>query len=562
MIATESIIVKKKLKIKFGGKRLEADPQTCKFEQPASLTGEWKCAAGNETGQNERVGKISAVNGSKLRISLPISNKRGPPEPLESPKKRLKIDRAVTQQCTSLLKKLMHHQCGWPFNRPVDPVALNIPDYFSIISKPMDLGTVKSRLEKKLYLGIEEFATDVRLTFSNAMHYNPPGNEVHIMADRLSKIFESGWKVLEAKWNRGTPRGELISSDKQLKDGNAVGHSDSKTAPPADLCKNGVANGEIKCQNDAGVTKVKVPKVPQSKPSTNNINKGTDSDSSLAFRSKCDVCASISCPCSHSQISDSLRIVPSGLPSERSQGQDHACHGDGSGQAKNHRASHWDKSDQDNSDEGAGSAVDEEDFCTTGGAAAANTDATCGEGWAAPLPDVQLSPKKALRAAMLKSRFAATILKAQHKTLLDHGDKADPIKLQQEKERLERRQLEEKARIEAQIKAAEARAEAELKKQRERDREAARIALQKMEKTVEIGENLEILKELEILSGCSLSVHVPESDDGSEVLSGGFDGSPGKNALERLGLFMKDDYMEDDDEETVCNGGEEGEIFS
>ena len=41
-------------------------------------------------------------------------------------------------------------------------------------------------------------------------------------------------------------------------------------------------------------------------------------------------------------------------------------------------------------------------------------------GWITPIFDVQLSPKKALRAAMLKSRFADTILKAQQKTLLDH----------------------------------------------------------------------------------------------------------------------------------------------
>lgn len=40
--------------------------------------------------------------------------------------------------------------------------------------------------------------------------------------------------------------------------------------------------------------------------------------------------------------------------------------------------------------------------------------------WTTPLLDVQMSPKKALRAAMLKSRFADTILKAQQRTLLDH----------------------------------------------------------------------------------------------------------------------------------------------
>jgi hypothetical protein len=36
------------------------------------------------------------------------------------------------------------------------------------------------------------------------------------------------------------------------------------------------------------------------------------------------------------------------------------------------------------------------------------------------LHDEPLSPTKALRAAMLKSRFAGTIVKAQQKALLDH----------------------------------------------------------------------------------------------------------------------------------------------
>lgn len=40
--------------------------------------------------------------------------------------------------------------------------------------------------------------------------------------------------------------------------------------------------------------------------------------------------------------------------------------------------------------------------------------------WSTSVLPGQLSPKKALRAAMLKSRFADTILKAQQKTLLEH----------------------------------------------------------------------------------------------------------------------------------------------
>ncbi|KAK4802068.1 hypothetical protein SAY86_000271 [Trapa natans] len=509
-VATESVM---KLTIKLGGRRIVgADQQVCKSEQQASFP-DWRCDGINQTGESKKSGKISAIKGSKLIISVPVSSKRRSHELLNSPKKRLKLDRALKQQCSTLLKKLMNHQCGWPFNQPVDPVALNIPDYFSVISEPMDLGTVKSKLEKNLYHGIEEFATDVRLTFSNAMLYNPPGNDVHRMADQLNKIFESGWKVLEAKWNIGMSKTGFPSMGKKLKDGSSVEHDDSRFTSLVGS-ESMVADAEDKCDSIPGITRVKVSKLFRSK-SLNDANKGLE----------------------HNQ----------------------ASHFDGSDLANSMLASPLGTSDQDC--DGTGNAVDGEGPCATEVVDAA-AGASCGDGWADPLPDIHLSPKKALRAAILKSRFAATILKAQHKTLLDHGDKSDPIKLQQEKERLEQKQLEEKVRIEAQIKAAEVRAEAELKKQRERDREAARIALQKMEKSVEIGENLHILKELEILTGGSLSVNVMESDDGSEVLSGGLDGTPGKSPLEQLGLFMKDDYVEeDDDDETVCNVGEDGEII-
>ncbi|XWS75204.1 hypothetical protein CRYUN_Cryun01aG0065400 [Craigia yunnanensis] len=65
----------------------------------------------------------------------------------------------------------------------------------------------------------------------------------------------------------------------------------------------------------------------------------------------------------------------------------------------------------------------------------------------------------------------------------------------QEKEKLERRQREEKIKVGAQIRAAESaakmKAEVELRKQRERDREGAQIALQKMENEAGIELNLD-----------------------------------------------------------------------
>lgn len=105
----------------------------------------------------------------------------------------------LRKQCEGLLNQLMKHKNGWLFNNPVDVVELKIPDYFTIIKNPMDFGTIKGKIVAGRYSSPLEFAADVRLTFSNAMTYNPAQNNVHIMAKDLSKYFESRWKTIEKK---------------------------------------------------------------------------------------------------------------------------------------------------------------------------------------------------------------------------------------------------------------------------------------------------------------------------------------------------------------------------
>ncbi|PPD84981.1 hypothetical protein GOBAR_DD18090 [Gossypium barbadense] len=106
------------------------------------------------------------------------------------------------KNCSSLLERLMKHKHGWVFNSPVDVKGLGLHDYYSVIKHPMDLGTVKTRLSKNWYKSPREFAEDVRLTFQNAMTYNPKGQDVHVMAEQLSKIFEGKWASIEADYIR------------------------------------------------------------------------------------------------------------------------------------------------------------------------------------------------------------------------------------------------------------------------------------------------------------------------------------------------------------------------
>jgi hypothetical protein len=67
-----------------------------------------------------------------------------------------------------------------PSQEPVDPIKLQLPDYFDVIKSPMDLGTVRKRLDGGTYYDtLDKVAADVKLTFDNAMLYNPPGQEIH-----------------------------------------------------------------------------------------------------------------------------------------------------------------------------------------------------------------------------------------------------------------------------------------------------------------------------------------------------------------------------------------------
>ena len=118
----------------------------------------------------------------------------------------------VIKQCETLLKNLMQHKYSWVFNAPVDVVKLKIPDYFNIIKHPMDLGTIKKKLASGSYSSPLAFASDVRLTFTNAMTFNPPSNDVHIMADTLRKIFEKKWKPIGLKL---AAEEEVVKTDKK-----------------------------------------------------------------------------------------------------------------------------------------------------------------------------------------------------------------------------------------------------------------------------------------------------------------------------------------------------------
>ena len=112
--------------------------------------------------------------------------------------KKQKMGCKVAAECTQLPKGLMDRRIAQGFARPVDPLKTP-PDYFKMIKNPMDLGTIKRKLERNMYSAANQFADDIVLTFGNAMLYHPPSSEVYRFARLLDCNFRRMWGILAAK---------------------------------------------------------------------------------------------------------------------------------------------------------------------------------------------------------------------------------------------------------------------------------------------------------------------------------------------------------------------------
>ena len=77
---------------------------------------------------------------------------------------------------------------------PVDWESLKIPDYPQIITKPMDFGTIKSKLKEHKYMNVREFMDDMELVFSNCATYNAPGTYV---AQRGKAVHEEYQRLVQ-----------------------------------------------------------------------------------------------------------------------------------------------------------------------------------------------------------------------------------------------------------------------------------------------------------------------------------------------------------------------------
>lgn len=128
----------------------------------------------------------SAIDRPKRKIQRPAPRDLTYPK---TQKKKYKAELKFAEEVLTEMERPRYQSFSAAFLQPVDPVALNIPNYHQVIKKPMDVSTIRQKLTEQQYENLKEFESDFRLMFKNCYRFNPPGHPVDAAGHQFEEIF-------------------------------------------------------------------------------------------------------------------------------------------------------------------------------------------------------------------------------------------------------------------------------------------------------------------------------------------------------------------------------------
>jgi hypothetical protein len=167
------------------------------------IVGSGGTGSGSSTGGPKQGKKRGALT---TKVKSAKKSKQGPQDPEDKLKK-----------CEQILTTIRGQKHAWPFLQPVnDSIA---PGYSDIITKPMDLGTIQSKMGS--YKSHESFAEDMRLVWSNCKKFNEDHSEFGAWALKLSKKFEDAYRK-DVLLLSGPPTQEEETIEEEIEGENSV----------------------------------------------------------------------------------------------------------------------------------------------------------------------------------------------------------------------------------------------------------------------------------------------------------------------------------------------------
>ncbi|KAF9430502.1 pre-mRNA-splicing factor prp46 [Entomortierella beljakovae] len=164
--------------------QMTSKPKNPRSER-SEATPEGSATTSTKTGRKGKAAKRAAIP----KTSTPVAPK----------KKELSV------VCHKLLDNFIRKDMYVLFSEPVDPTL--VPDYSLVIKNPMDLSTMRAKVERNFYPNIDEFLKDFQLVCDNARIYNSKETLYWKQAD---KLWEWGSKAIERE------RKSVLDKDEEL----------------------------------------------------------------------------------------------------------------------------------------------------------------------------------------------------------------------------------------------------------------------------------------------------------------------------------------------------------
>lgn len=179
--------------------------------------------------QKSRPSKMSTRRESGRPIKKPVRDMPDTSNTVPSRPKKGRMSERM-KYCQSILKELMHKKnsdVAYYFYYPVNAELLGLKDYHDIIKNPMDLSTIKKRMDNREYRKPDQFEADFRLMLLNSVRYNAPDHDVNKCGRKLQEIFDQKYARLpDGSDDTDSSEASIVPSPES--DSESVGESDSE----------------------------------------------------------------------------------------------------------------------------------------------------------------------------------------------------------------------------------------------------------------------------------------------------------------------------------------------
>lgn len=153
-------------------------------------------------------------NGDAVKFTLENPAPAPPPENMDSSENPIPDHQA--KYASTSIRNIKRLKDAKPFIQPVDPTALNIPQYYHFVKRPMSISVIEEKINKKVYSDVEDFYSDFKLMIDNAIKFNGEKSLMASLANNLLQTFTKHMHNMPPRENVKNIKQEVKQAENEL----------------------------------------------------------------------------------------------------------------------------------------------------------------------------------------------------------------------------------------------------------------------------------------------------------------------------------------------------------